>query len=66
LTEVQVESLIEYEQSAADRRLKVDWEASIERVKSGLSLPSSPATDGARKIRSIGIGQVARQLAQGK
>lgn len=57
--------MIEYEQSAAERRLRVDWEASVEKVKSGGSLPSSPSTDNTRKARLIGMGQIAKQLAQG-
>ncbi|KAI8061911.1 hypothetical protein BDF21DRAFT_131797 [Thamnidium elegans] len=64
LTPEQVEQLIEHEQSAAEKRLRVDWEASVEKVKSGATLPSSPITDNARKSRSIGMGQIAKQLAQ--
>lgn len=65
LTPDQVEQLIEYEQAAAERRLRVDWEASVEKVKAGGSLPTSSAADNTRKARSIGIGQIAKQLAQG-
>lgn len=65
LTPEQVEQLIEYEQSAAEKRLRVDWEATVMKVKSGEKLPSSPNTDNIRKSRSIGMGQIAKQLAQG-
>lgn len=58
LTPEQAEQLITYEQNT---RVKVDWEAAIYKVKSGEELPVT--TDGGRRQRSIGIGQVAKQLA---
>lgn len=64
LTPEQAESLIEYEQSAAEQRLRVNWEDVIQKVKAGEPIPSSPASD-TRKTRSVGIGQIAKQLAQG-
>lgn len=66
LSPEQVDELIEFEQSAAERRVRVDWEATIEKVKSGKSLPPSSTNENTRKARSIGIGQIAKQLAQGK
>ncbi|CEI91398.1 hypothetical protein G6F70_005227 [Rhizopus microsporus] len=63
LTPEQAESLIEYEQSAAEQRLRVNWEDVIQKVKAGEPIPSSPASD-TRKTRSVGIGQIAKQLAQ--
>ncbi|ORE06625.1 hypothetical protein BCV72DRAFT_120334 [Rhizopus microsporus var. microsporus] len=63
LTPEQAESLIEYEQSAAEQRLRVNWEDIIQKVKAGEPIPSSPASD-TRKTRSVGIGQIAKQLAQ--
>lgn len=41
--------------------MRVDWEDAIKKIKEGQDLPAS---DGSRKPRSLGIGQVARQLAQ--
>ncbi|KAI9470821.1 MAG: hypothetical protein EXX96DRAFT_653899 [Benjaminiella poitrasii] len=64
LSNEQIEKLIDIEQNAAEQRLKIDWESNIEKLKAGESLPKSPATEGHRKHRSIGIDQVARQLAQ--
>ncbi|KAI8377375.1 hypothetical protein BD560DRAFT_390921 [Blakeslea trispora] len=64
LTQAQAEKLIEHEQSAADKRIKVDWESCISKIKIGESLTSSPIPEAARKIRPTGINQVARQLAQ--
>ncbi|KAG2200183.1 hypothetical protein INT47_009821, partial [Mucor saturninus] len=64
LSPEQVDELIEFEQSAAERRIRVDWEATVEKVKSGQSLPASSTNENARKPRSIGIGQIAKQLAQ--
>ncbi|RCH87513.1 hypothetical protein CU097_008392 [Rhizopus azygosporus] len=63
LTPEQAESLIEYEQSAAEQRLRVNWEDIVQKVKAGEPIPSSPASD-TRKTRSVGIGQIAKQLAQ--
>ncbi|KAI9283312.1 hypothetical protein BY458DRAFT_448759 [Sporodiniella umbellata] len=63
VTPEQAESLIEYEQSAADQRLRIDWEDAFEKVKAGEDLPSSPASD-VRKSRALGIGQITKQLAQ--
>ncbi|KAG1440958.1 hypothetical protein G6F56_011699 [Rhizopus delemar] len=63
VTPVQAESLIEYEQSAAEQRLRINWEDIVSKVKSGEELPSSPASD-VRRSRSLGIGQIAKQLAQ--
>jgi apoptotic chromatin condensation inducer in the nucleus len=65
LTPEQVEKLIEHEQAAAERRLRVDWEPLIQKVKNGESLPPSPGSDNFRKPRSVGMDQIARQLAQG-
>lgn len=66
LTPEQAESLIQHESAAAERRLRVDWEPLIQKVKNGESLPPSPGSDNLRKARSIGMGQIAKQLAQGK
>jgi hypothetical protein len=63
LTSEQAEQLISFEQSAAERRIRVDWEANIDKVKAGEELAST--LDG-RKTRNIGIGQIAKQLAQGE
>ncbi|KAI7902502.1 uncharacterized protein BX663DRAFT_511269 [Cokeromyces recurvatus] len=64
LTNEQIEKLIELEHNAAEQRLKVDWESNIEKIKAGETLPESPTTEGHRRHRSIGIDQVAKQLAQ--
>lgn len=64
LTPEQAEGLIEYEQSAAEQHLRSNWEEMVLKVKSGEALPSSPTLD-VKKSRSVGIGQIARQLAQG-
>ncbi|KAI8062373.1 uncharacterized protein B0P05DRAFT_556695 [Gilbertella persicaria] len=64
LTYVQAEKLIEHEQSAAEKRVKVDWESCITKIKAGEDVISSTTTESGKKSRSIGIGQVARQLAQ--
>jgi hypothetical protein len=56
--------LIEYEQSAAEQHLRSNWEEMVLKVKSGEALPSSPTLD-VKKSRSVGIGQIAKQLAQG-
>ncbi|KAI8989528.1 hypothetical protein BDB01DRAFT_833626 [Pilobolus umbonatus] len=63
LTPEATESLIAHEQAAADRRIKVEWERLIEDVKAGNPLPDAEPSP-LRKSRSIGIGQIARQLAQ--
>lgn len=63
LTSEQAEQLISFEQSAAERRIRVEWEANIDKVKAGEELASP--LDG-RKTRNIGIGQIAKQLAQGE
>ncbi|CEP06952.1 hypothetical protein, partial, partial [Parasitella parasitica] len=67
LTSEQADRLIEYEQNAAEKRIKVDWEAMISKAKAGAALSSSgsPSTDeGPRRFRAIGIGQITKQLAQ--
>ena len=66
MTQNQAEQLIEHEQSAADKRMKVDWESCISKIKAGESLASSPTPEATRKLRTTGINQIARQLAQGK
>ncbi|KAI8883676.1 hypothetical protein K501DRAFT_218903 [Backusella circina FSU 941] len=63
LTSEQAEQLIGFEQSAAERRIRVDWEANIEKVKAGEELVSTPDSS-SRKTRTMGIGQIAKQLAQ--
>ncbi|KAG1140936.1 hypothetical protein G6F37_006120 [Rhizopus arrhizus] len=63
LTPEQAEGLIEYEQSAAEQHLRSNWEEMVLKVKSGEALPSSPTLD-VKKSRSVGIGQIAKQLAQ--
>lgn len=68
LTSEQAEKLIEYEQAAASNHIRIEWEPLVEKVKSGESLPQSPGGggNGARVARSIGMGQIAKQLAQGE
>ncbi|KAI8991371.1 hypothetical protein BDF20DRAFT_831417 [Mycotypha africana] len=67
LTPEQTEELIEFEKRADDERRKVDWEACIKKVKAGEGLAStggSPADGPRRRIRQIGIGQIARELSK--
>ncbi|KAI8640417.1 hypothetical protein BD408DRAFT_419865 [Parasitella parasitica] len=67
LTSDQADKLIEYEQNAAEKRIKVDWEDMISKVKAGEALSSAGSSsndDGSRRFRSIGIGQITKQLAQ--
>ncbi|CDH48797.1 hypothetical protein RO3G_06496 [Lichtheimia corymbifera JMRC:FSU:9682] len=68
LTPEQAEVLIEQEQSAADRRIKIDWEGAIESVIKGevkevnKSPSSSSNSPDARRPRLFGISQITREL----
>ncbi|KAI7875951.1 hypothetical protein K492DRAFT_210675 [Lichtheimia hyalospora FSU 10163] len=68
LTPQQAEVLIEQEQSAADRRIKIDWEGAIESVIKGQvqevnkSPSSSSNSPDARRPRLFGISQITREL----
>ncbi|KAG0181075.1 hypothetical protein DFQ28_007395 [Apophysomyces sp. BC1034] len=66
LTPEQAESLIEQEQSAAEKRIRVDWEAAIKAVLNGTgdSTATAPHVDTAsgRRSRTLGITAIARQL----
>ncbi|CDS07754.1 hypothetical protein LRAMOSA01703 [Lichtheimia ramosa] len=68
LTPQQAEVLIEQEQSAADRRIKIDWEGAIESVIKGQveQVNKSPSTSSnspdARRPRLFGISQITREL----
>lgn len=66
LTTEQAEQLIEYEQTAASNHIRIEWEPLVEKVKAGETLPQSPDGSGSavRVARSIGMGQIAKQLAQ--
>ena len=72
LTPQQAEVLIEQEQSAADRRIKIDWEGAIESVIKGQvqevnkSPSSSSNSPDARRPRLFGISQITRELQKGK
>lgn len=72
LTPQQAEVLIEQEQSAADRRIKIDWEGAIESVIKGQveQINKSPSTSSnspdARRPRLFGISQITRELQKGK
>lgn len=72
LTPQQAEVLIEQEQSAADRRIKIDWEGAIESVIKGQveQVNKSPSTSSnspdARRPRLFGISQITRELQKGK
>lgn len=72
LTPQQAEVLIEQEQSAADRRIKIDWEGAIESVIKGQveqinkSSSTSSNSPDARRPRLFGISQITRELQKGK
>lgn len=71
LTPEQAEVLIEQEQTAADRRMKIDWEGAIESVIKGevkevnKSPSSSSNSPDARRPRLFGISQITRELQKG-
>lgn len=68
LTSEQAVKLIEYEQAAASNHIRIEWEPLVDKVKAGENLPQSPGGNGSsvRVARSIGMGQIAKQLAQGE
>ncbi|CAO0799806.1 unnamed protein product [Mucor circinelloides] len=65
LTSEQADNLIDYEQNAAEKRIKVDWESMLARIMSGeTAVISSPSSE-ERRVRTVGINQIiTKQLAQ--
>lgn len=66
LTSEQADKIIDYEQNAASRRIKVDWESMLARVLSGEATAiTSPSAADERRVRTVGINQIiTKQLAQ--
>ncbi|KAK4509480.1 uncharacterized protein ATC70_007832 [Mucor velutinosus] len=66
LTSEQADKLIDYEQNAAEKRIKVDWESMLTRVMAGeaTAITSASAAE-ERRVRTVGINQIiTKQLAQ--
>lgn len=65
LTSEQADNLIDYEQNAAEKRIKVDWESMLTRVISGETAAISSSSSEERRVRTVGINQIiTKQLAQ--
>ncbi|KAF1796738.1 hypothetical protein V8B55DRAFT_1394330 [Mucor lusitanicus] len=66
LTSEQADQLIDYEQNAAEKRIKVDWESMLARVMAGEATAiKSPSATEERRVRTVGINQIiTKQLAQ--
>ncbi|GAN08219.1 conserved hypothetical protein [Mucor ambiguus] len=66
LTSEQADTLIDYEQNAAEKRIKVDWESMLARVMAGEATAiTSPSAAEERRVRTVGINQIiTKQLAQ--
>ncbi|KAF7721988.1 hypothetical protein EC973_003870 [Apophysomyces ossiformis] len=66
LTPEQAEVLIEQEQSAAEKRIRIDWEAAIKSVLESKGDPAAAVsqidTAPARRSRPLGITAIAKQL----
>ncbi|KAL0087150.1 hypothetical protein F4703DRAFT_1735627, partial [Phycomyces blakesleeanus] len=64
MTAEQAEHVIEQEQSAAEKRIRLDWETALQAVLDGVAKPTlSPQTDvNVRRPRTLGFEQITRQL----
>ncbi|KAI7861255.1 hypothetical protein BDF14DRAFT_479025 [Spinellus fusiger] len=61
LTLEQAEHLIEQEQSAAEKRIRLDWELLLQSVLNGTA-KASTVSDNARRQRTTGFERINRQL----
>ncbi|KAI8369490.1 uncharacterized protein BYT42DRAFT_502963, partial [Radiomyces spectabilis] len=62
LTPEQAEMLIEQEQAAAEKRVRLDWEALIANKDKGSITPTEASSPSARRSRIMGFEQITKQL----